>query len=259
MLIVENIYKNFGGIRALNGASLEVKANSIVGLIGPNGSGKTTLFNIISGFYSADSGEIRYKGENINGFPSYRIARKGLVRTFQISKAPKEMTVLENMLLACEQQIGENALGALSRRKQIRRQERENVEKALSLLEFTGIAHLANEYSGNLSGGQQKLLSLSRILIRNPDLILLDEPTAGVNPTLTKKFVNFIRDLKIQRGKTFLLVEHDMNFIRSICDKVFVLDAGEKIAEGEPEEIQKNERVLEAYLGTRSIRKREER
>jgi ABC-type branched-subunit amino acid transport system ATPase component len=252
MLAVRDICKSFGGIRALAGVSLEVEKGLIVGLIGPNGSGKTTLFNIISGFYPADSGEIRFKGEGIGRLPPYEVAKRGVVRTFQVSKAPKQMTVLENMLLACDGQMGENVSGALFRGKQILRQEKEQLGKALSLLELTGISHLANEYSGNLSGGQQKLLSLARILIRNPDLVLLDEPTAGVNPTLTKKFMEFIKELQTKQGKTFFLVEHDMNLISSVCDRVYVLDAGKKIAEGTSEQIQKNERVLEAYLGGRS-------
>lgn len=251
MLAVKDVHKSFGGIRALNGVSLEVEKGSIVGLIGPNGSGKTTLFNIISGFFPADSGQIYFKGEKISGLPPYEVAKKGLVRTFQISKAPKQMTVLENMLLACDGQIGENVLGGLFRGRAILRQDKDNLEKALSLLELTGLSHLANEYSGNLSGGQQKLLSLARILIRNPALVLLDEPTAGVNPTLTKKFMEFIKELQVKQGKGFFLVEHDMNFISNVCEIVYVLDTGEKIAEGTPEQIQKDERVLEVYLGGR--------
>jgi len=259
MLAVKDICKNFGGIRALNGVSLDVEKGSIVGLIGPNGSGKTTLFNIISGFYPADSGEIHFKGDGISSLPPYEVAKRGVVRTFQVSKAPKQMTVLENMLLACDGQIGEDLFGALFKGKQILRQESDQLRKALSLLELTGISHLANEYSGNLSGGQQKLLSLARILIRNPDLVLLDEPTAGVNPTLTKKFMKFIKELQAKQGKTFFLVEHDMNLISSICDKVYVLDAGSKIAEGTPEQIQEDERVLEAYLGGRRKEEKKQR
>ncbi|MBW2057619.1 MAG: ABC transporter ATP-binding protein [Deltaproteobacteria bacterium] len=252
MLEVKDICKSFGGIRALAGVSLEVERGSIVGLIGPNGSGKTTLFNIVSGFYPADSGEVRFKGEGIGHLPPYEVARRGVVRTFQVSKAPKQMTVLENMLLACDGQVGENVFGALLKGRRTRQQEGAQLERALSLLELTGIRHLANEYSGNLSGGQQKLLSLARILIRDPDLVLLDEPTAGVNPTLTKKFMGFIKELQAEQGKTFLLVEHDMNLISRVCDRVYVLDAGVKIAEGTPEEIQENQRVLEAYLGGRT-------
>ena len=251
MLKVIDIHKYFGGIRALNGVSLEVQQSTIVGLIGPNGSGKSTLFNVISGFYPADAGTIEFNGDIISGLPPYKVARKGSVRTFQISKAPKQMTVMENMLMACDEQIGENVFSALFKRGKIAKQDDENIKKAASLLEFTGIAHLANEYAGNLSGGQQKLLSLARILIRNPALVLLDEPTAGVNPTLTKKFMTFIKDLKRNHGKTFFLVEHDMNLISKICDYVYVLDSGVNIARGTPEQILNDPKVLEVYLGGR--------
>jgi ABC-type branched-subunit amino acid transport system ATPase component len=251
MLVIKNIHKSFGGIRALDGVSLEVDKGSIVGLVGPNGSGKTTLFNIVSGFYKADSGEIFFRDENISALPPYEVARRGLVRSFQISKAPNRMTVLENMLFACDQQTGESVLGSLFRRNQIMAQEKTQIEQALSLLELTGLTALANEYSGTLSGGQRKLLALSRILMRNPDLVLLDEPAAGVNPTLILKLMEFIKEIQTKRGKTFLIVEHNMNFISSVCNRVCVLDAGLKIAEGSPEEIQKNDVVLEAYLGGR--------
>ena len=255
MLKVKDIHKRFGGIHALNGVSLEVQKGTIVGLIGPNGSGKSTLFNVISGFYPADAGTIEFNGEFITRLPPYEVARKGLVRTFQVSKAPKQMTVMENMLLACNQQIGENVFSALFKRGKIAKQDKGNIEKAVSLLEFTGVAHLANEYAGNLSGGQQKLLSLARILIRNPSLVLLDEPTAGVNPTLTKKFMAFIKDLQCNHGNTFFLVEHDMNLISNICDYVYVLDSGVNIARGTPEQILNDPKVLEVYLGGRKSKR----
>ena len=258
MLKVNDIHKHFGGIRALNGVSLEVQKAAIVGLIGPNGSGKSTLFNIISGFYPADAGTIEFNGEPISDLPPYEVAGKGLVRTFQVSKAPQKMTVLENMLLACNEQTGENVFSAMFNRKRIAKQDNENIKKALSLLEFSGIAHLANEYAGNLSGGQQKLLSLSRILIRNPSLVLLDEPTAGVNPTLTKKFMEFIRDLQRNHANTFFLVEHDMNLISNICDYVYVLDSGANIAEGTPQHILNDPKVLEVYLGGRKTKRIQE-
>jgi ABC-type branched-subunit amino acid transport system ATPase component len=249
MLEVKEIYKSFGGLIAIKGLSLEITKGSIIGLIGPNGSGKSTLFNIVSGFMRADRGEVYFNGERINGLPSYEIARKGLARTFQVSKPLKQMTVLENMLLSYYPQIGENVISSLFKRRQIRAQEEKNLQKALDLMELTGIAHLANDYSSHLSGGQQKLLSLARILARDPEMILLDEPTAGVNPTLIKKFMSFIKEIRSVRGKTFFLVEHDMNFISGVCDKVYVLDSGVKIAEGTPEQIQKDEKVLQVYLG----------
>jgi len=249
MLEVKGIYKSFGGLVAIRDLSLEITKGSIIGLIGPNGSGKSTLFNIISGFIRADRGKVYFNGEEINGLPPYEIAQKGLVRTFQVSRPLKQMTVLENMLLSYYPQIGENVISGLFKRRQIQTQEEKNLQKALDLMELTGIVHLANEYSSHLSGGQQKLLSLARILARDPEMILLDEPTAGVNPTLIKKFMSFIKEIRLERGKTFFLVEHDMNFISGVCDKVYVLDSGVKIAEGTPEQIQKDEKVLQVYLG----------
>lgn len=249
MLIVKNIYKSFGGIKALNGISLEVKRGSITGLIGPNGSGKTTLFNIISGFYTKDAGEVLLEEERIDILAPYKIAQKGLCRTFQISRVPTRMTVLENMLLASSNGSQETIFSALFKRKQLLQQQKSNLKRALSLLVLVGLDHLANECAGNLSGGQRKLLSLARMLMVNPQLILLDEPTAGVNPTLAKSIVTFIKDLRDNEGRTFFLVEHNMKIISEICDTVYVLDAGKVIAQGDPEKIQKNEKVLRAYLG----------
>jgi len=249
MLTVKDVHKSFGGLKALNGVSLEVERGSITGLIGPNGSGKTTLFNVISGFYPKDKGEIYFKGRRIDGLPPHKIAKMGLCRTFQISQIPQRMTVLENMLLAPQGQLGEGVLSALFRYRRVAQQERAYLEKALSLLELVGLFDWRNEYSGNLSGGQKKLLSLARVLMADPDLILLDEPTAGVNPTLIRSLLEVIERLRDEEGKTFLVIEHNMRVISSICNKVYVLNFGEVIAEGTPEEIQRSERVLQAYLG----------
>jgi ABC-type branched-subunit amino acid transport system ATPase component len=254
MLIVREVHKSFGGLKALNGVSLEVERGSITGLIGPNGSGKTTLFNIISGFYAKDAGEIYFKGRRIDGLPPHKIARMGLCRTFQISQIPQRMTVLENMLLAPQGQLGEGVINALFRYRKVLRQERANLEEALSLLELVGLFDSRNEYAGNLSGGQKKLLSLARILMADPDLILLDEPTAGVNPTLIKSLLEVIKRLQSERGKTFLVIEHNMKVISGICNHVYVLNFGEVIAEGTPDEVQRSEEVLEAYLGRRDKR-----
>ena len=248
ILSVKNVCKKFGGLKALDRVSLEVEENSITGLIGPNGSGKTTLFNLISGFYTRDSGEIYFREERIDGLCPYEIAVRGLCRTFQISKAPNRMTVLENMLLTPKEQTGEGLMNILFRYGQIVREERANLKRALSLLELVKLKELSNEYTGNLSGGQKKLLTLGRILMAGPDLILLDEPTAGVNLTLVKDLLETMKNLRDKEGKTLFLVEHNMKVISSICDKVYVLDFGRKIAEGKPEEIQRDERVLEAYL-----------
>ena len=247
MLSVKNIHKSFDGLKVLNGISVEVEDYSITGIVGPNGSGKTTLFNIISGFYTNDTGEVIFKEEKIDGLSPSERARKGICRTFQVSKAPTKMTVLENMLLACGNHIGEGIVGALFKWRQVSNIEKANFKKALELLELVRLEKLANEYAGNLSGGQKKLLSLARVLMADPQLILLDEPTAGINPTLTMELLNVMKDLREDK-KTFLIIEHNMKVISAICDKVYVLDLGVKIAEGTPEEIQRDETVLKAYL-----------
>jgi len=248
MLTIRNLQKNFGGLRALDRVSLEVEGDSIVGLIGPNGSGKTTLFNVVSGFYEKDGGEIYFKGERIDGLAPDEIAKKGLCRTFQVCKAPEKLTVLENMMLAAKSQAGENPLSALFRRPRVSMLEKANLDRAMDLLEVLQLVDLRNEYAGDLSGGQKKLLSLGRAFMLDPDLILLDEPTAGVNLTLATQLLKVIRELQKKEGKTFFIIEHSMKVISDICDKVFVLNFGKKMAEGTPEEIQQDEQVLKAYL-----------
>jgi ABC-type branched-subunit amino acid transport system ATPase component len=220
-----------------------------VGLIGPNGSGKTTLFNVVSGFYEKDGGEIFFKGERIDGLPPNKIAKKGLCRTFQVSKAPEKMTVLENMLLAAEDQIGEGPFSALFMRSRVQKSENANLGRAMELLDMLQLSQLKNDYAGDLSGGQKKLLSLGRVFMLKPDMILLDEPTAGVNPTLRVQLMEAIQRLQKMEKSTFFIIEHSMKVISSICDKVYVLNFGQKIAEGTPEEIQQNGQVLDAYLG----------
>jgi len=254
MLKIKNIYKSFGGILALNGVSFSVESNTITGLIGPNGSGKSTLFNVISGFYTKDRGEIYFKGKSIEGTEPYRIAMLGVGRTFQISEVPEKMTVLENLLLAPKGQTGEGIFNVFLHPLKIKGENEKYLRKANEILELIQLYNLRNEYAGNLSGGQRKLLSLGRILMSEPTLLLLDEPTAGVNPTLIKDLIIAIRNLRDEKGETILLVEHNMKVISEICDRVIVLDFGKKIAEGTPEEIQKNEKVLEAYLSGSSKR-----
>ena len=249
MLVIKELCKNFGNLRALDGVSLTVERGSITGLIGPNGSGKTTLFNVVSGFYAKDGGEICFKGERIDSLTPDAIAKRGLCRTFQIAKAPEKLTILENMLLAANSQRGENPISALFKRRSVNKLERENLSRAMELLTMLELAHLRNEFAGNLSGGQKKLLSLGRMLMRNPDLILLDEPTAGVNPTLANELLEVIRSLQKDLKRTFLIVEHNMKVIANLCEKVFVLNFGKLLAEGTPKEIQQNEQVLKAYLG----------
>jgi len=252
LLSIQNVQKFFGGLRALNGVSLEVQEDTVTGLIGPNGSGKTTLFNVVSGFLPKDGGEIYFKGERIDGLAPDKIARRGMVRTFQIDQSAKELTVLDNMLVSTPNQTGENLWRVFQTFNKVLKEERENLKKAVSILELLGIKHLANEYAGNLSGGQRKLLSLGRMLMANPSLYLLDEPTAGVNPTLIKSLLNFLKkEVIAKKGTTIFIIEHNMKVISSICDQVIVLDSGQKIAQGTPSEIQNDKKVLELYLAGR--------
>ena len=250
MLEVVDLEKNFGGIKAVDGCSLKVEQGSITGLIGPNGAGKTTLFNLITGFYAPDGGEIWFSGEQIGGLSPHKIARRALTRTFQIPRELREMTVLENLMVVPENQVGERVWNSFFRPGVVRRQEREIRDEALQVLEFVELIDLANEYAKNLSSGQKKLLELARTLMAEPKMILLDEPGAGVNPTLMKKLTRNIENLR-QRGKTFFLIEHDMDLIMNLCDTVIVMNKGRQLAEGTPDEIKKNESVLEAYLGGR--------
>ncbi len=250
MLKVNDLEKSFGGVKALQGCSLEVQEGTITGLIGPNGAGKTTLFNVISGILKPDRGEITFQGKKIDGSPPYQIARLGLLRTFQISRGLRHMTVLENLMLYPQAQIGEGLKNIWLRWKKIRTQEKALKERALHILEFVNLVHLRDAYAQELSGGQKKLLELARVLMAEPKIILLDEPGAGVNPALMKDLVARILRLK-ERGMTFLLVEHDMDLVLSLCRPVIVMTQGKKLTEGSFEEIQKDSRVLEAYLGRR--------
>lgn len=248
MLEVKDLYKSFGAVQALEGVSLVAEEGLITGLIGPNGSGKSTLINVASGFYEKDAGEITLDGEDITGIDSFEIARRGLMRTFQVSKAPSKLTVPENLLLASSQQPGEQLLPNFINYRGVVEQEKEYLLKANEIAEIVRLTELRNEYAANLSGGQKKLLSIGRMLMCESKFILLDEPTAGVNPTLTVELMEVIQDIQEKGHKSFLVVEHDMDVIFDLCDVVYVLDAGKNLAKGAPEEIQQNDAVLEAYL-----------
>ena len=248
LLSAKGLSKSFGGIRAVNNAYLEVPRGSITGLIGPNGAGKTTLFNLLSNFIRPDKGEVFLDGQPIHQLPPYQIALKGCVRTFQVARVLSRLTVLENMLLASPGQTGENFLKVWFQGAKIRQQEQENRAKALDILDSIGLGEKAQDYAGALSGGQRKLLEIGRALMTEPKLILLDEPAAGVNPTLIAQISDHIIEWNRQ-GITFLIIEHNMDVIMSLCHHVWVLAEGTNLADGIPSEIQKNERVLKAYLG----------
>ncbi len=249
MLEVKGLYKSFGGLMAVCDCSFEVQKGSITGLIGPNGAGKTTLFNVVAGRYRPDRGRIFFKGEAIDGLSPHRIFHKKLYRTFQITREFSQMTVLENLMLMADNQIGEKIWNTWFKSRKLRKQENEVKDRALDVLEFVELSDLKNEYAGSLSGGQKKLLELGRSLMADPEMVLLDEPGAGVNPTLMKKLVANIRRLRDEKGISFLLIEHNMDLIMELCNPIIVMSQGRKLAEGKPEEIRKDEKVLEAYLG----------
>jgi len=248
-LEISDLYKSFGGIHAVNGAEFSVREGSITALIGPNGAGKTTLFNVVTGFYRPQAGAISYKGESIFGQRPHTIARRGMVRTFQITKALAAMPVIDNMLLAGPRQPGESLLGLLTQPRGARARERQLEEHAFELLKTFNLDGKADEYAGTLSGGQRKLLELARALMTEPDMVLLDEPMAGINPTLGRRLLEHIEQLREERGVTFLFVEHDMDVVMKHSDEVVVMAQGAVIAQGSPDDIRGDQRVVDAYLG----------
>jgi neutral amino acid transport system ATP-binding protein len=248
LLTATGIAKSFGGIKAVNNADIEVNKGSITGLIGPNGAGKTTFFNLLSNFIRPDRGTVIFDGEQIQQLQTYKIAQQGMVRTFQVARTLSRLSVMENMLLGAQKQTGERFWQVWLQRQLVATEERELRDRAITLLESVGLAHMANEYAGALSGGQRKLLEMARALMTNPKLILLDEPAAGVNPTLINQICDRIK-LWNSEGMTFLIIEHNMDVIMSLCDRVWVLAEGQNLAVGTPAEIQTNSQVLEAYLG----------
>jgi len=249
-LDVEGLRKTFGGITAVDDISFEVEEGSLTGLIGPNGAGKSTTFNLITGMYEPDAGTVRFNGEDITDRAPHEIANRGLARTFQIARELEEMTVLENMMLAPKDQRGEKLWRSITPgvRDDVREQEAELLERVWEVLDFFDIEHLAEEYAGNLSGGQRKLLEMARALLTDPDMLLLDEPFAGVNPTLENRLLDHIHDLR-KDGYTFLIVEHDMDLIMNNCERVIVMHQGKILMEGTPAEVKASEDVIEAYLG----------
>ncbi len=250
MIVVEDLHKYFGGFRAVDGASMEIATGSITGLIGPNGAGKTTLFNVIAGVLEPTSGRVTMDGEGITGLPPHTLFGKGLLRTFQIAHEFHSMTVRENLMMVPGGQSGESLVSAWFRRGAVAGEERAIAEKAEEVLEFLTIDHLADEKAGNLSGGQKKLLELGRTMMVDAKIVFLDEVGAGVNRTLLNTIGDAIQRLNKERGYTFCMIEHDMDFIGRLCDPVICMAEGKVLAKGTIAEIKANEQVIEAYLGT---------
>ena len=249
MLKVQNINKYFGGLKAVNNVTLKVNQGSITGLIGPNGAGKTTLFNTIAGVYSPNSGEIFLEDNNITGLKPHELFNLGILRTFQIAHEFSSLTVLENLMMVPNKQLGENLIYAWFKNSLVKKQEEEIRAKAIEVIDFLNLSHLTQELAGNLSGGQKKLLELGRTMMVDAKLVLLDEVGAGVNRTLLKDIGSAILRLNKEKGYTFFVIEHDMDLIEKICDPVIVMAEGSVLFEGKFAEVKSNEEVIEAYLG----------
>ena len=250
MIVVEDLHKHFGGFHAVDGASLTIATGSITGLIGPNGAGKTTLFNVIAGRLPPTSGRVIMDGEDITGLPPHELFQKGLLRTFQIAHEFSSMTVRENLMMVPARQKGENLFNALFNRGAIADEEERIRAKADEVLEFLTISHIADEKAGNISGGQKKLVELGRTMMVDAKIVFLDEVGAGVNRTLLNTIGDAIVRLNKERGYTFCVIEHDMDFIARLCDPVICMAEGRVLAQGTVEEVKNDERVIEAYLGT---------
>ena len=249
ILQVDNLSKYFGGLAAVSKCSLKIKKGSITGIIGPNGSGKTTLFNIIAGNLKPSDGSVLFQGENITGIPSYELFSKGLLRTFQIAHEFTHLTVLENLMMVPGNQSGEKLVNALFKPKIVNVEEKKIKKKALEVIDFLNLKHLSKELAGNLSGGQKKLLELGRTMMVDAKLVLLDEVGAGVNRTLLKDIGSAILRLNKEKGYTFCMIEHDMDFISRLCDPVIVMAEGSVLFKGTSAEVKNNEQVIESYLG----------
>jgi branched-chain amino acid transport system ATP-binding protein len=250
MIVVEDLHRHFGGFRAVDGASLTIKTGSITGLIGPNGAGKTTLFNVIAGRLPPTSGRVLMDGEDITGLPPHVLFHKGLLRTFQIAHEFGSMTVRENLMMVPANQSGETLWNTWFNRGKVAEEEARIRAKADEVLEFLTISHLADQKASNISGGQKKLLELGRTMMVDAKIVFLDEVGAGVNRTLLNTIGDAIVRLNKERGYTFCVIEHDMDFIARLCDPVIVMAEGKVLAEGTVDQVKSDERVIEAYLGT---------
>ena len=249
ILQVDGLSKYFGGLAAVSNCTLNIKKGSITGIIGPNGSGKTTLFNLIAGNLKPNQGKVLFNNDDITGVPAYELFSKGILRTFQIAHEFTNLTVLENLMMVPGNQTGEKLMNVLVNSKVIKSEEEEIKNKALEVVEFLNLKHLSNELAGNLSGGQKKLLELGRTMMVDANLVLLDEVGAGVNRTLLKDLGTAILRLNKERGYTFCMIEHDMDFISRMCDPVIVMSEGSVLFEGTSDEVKKNEKVIDSYLG----------
>jgi len=250
ILRVEDIAKRFGGVTAVHDCTLEVRHGSITGLIGPTGAGETTLFNVITGFHPPDAGRVLFKGEDITGLRPHQIFRKNLFRSFQIARDYREMSVLENLLLIPEHQLGENLINAWFRCRQVMQQQQVFVQKALETLRFIELDDKKDMPARYLSGGEKKLLEIGRMMMVDLDMVLLDEPGAGVPPMLQSKIMDYIRGLSRERGLTLFIVEHDMDIIMNICDTIIVMVDGTTLTRGTPGQVRSDPAVIEAYLGS---------
>ncbi len=257
MIEVKDLHRHFGGFRAVDGASLRIETGSITGLIGPNGAGKTTLFNVIAGRLAPTSGQVIMDGDDITGMAPHDLFQRGLLRTFQIAHEFSSMTVRENLMMVPPNQSGESLWNACFRRKAVAAEEARIRDRADDVLEFLTISHLANEKAGNISGGQKKLLELGRTMMTDAKIVFLDEVGAGVNRTLLNTIGDAIVRLNKERGYTFCVIEHDMDFIGRICNPVICMAEGKVLAQGTVDEVKNNERVIEAYLGTGLKNKKE--
>ena len=249
ILQVNGLSKYFGGLAAVSNCTLNIKKGSITGIIGPNGSGKTTLFNLVAGNLKPNQGTVLFNNDDITGVPAYELFSKGILRTFQIAHEFTNLTVLENLMMVPGNQTGEKLINVLMSSKIIKSEEEEIKNKALEVAEFLNLKHLSNELAGNLSGGQKKLLELGRTMMVDANLVLLDEVGAGVNRTLLKDLGTAILRLNKERGYTFCMIEHDMDFISRMCDPVIVMSEGSVLFEGTSDEVKKNEKVIDSYLG----------
>lgn len=250
MIVVENLHKHFGGVHAVNGASLSIQHGSITGLIGPNGAGKTTLFNVIAGVYRPTSGRVLLDGEDITGLPPHALFHKGVLRTFQLAHEFSTLTARENLMMVPPHQAGESLLNTWFRPQLVKAAEEAVRAKADEVIRFLEIDHVADEFAGNLSGGQKKLLELGRTMMVDAKIVFLDEVGAGVNRTLLHKIGDAILKLNQERGYTFCLIEHDMDFVSRLCHPLICMAEGAVLAEGSVDEVKNNEHVIEAYLGT---------